>query len=307
MQRDVYEKLVRQANTPEAREKTIAYLTQHLDAYLLPGERVLLCFLDQSEGSLSDLMEQAIIRSGAEPVVWGPDHRWKTLLRLAFSNRVTAIIGPPLVVLGLTKICKHRQTPLYVRKVITASYPSLDWMIDGIQVGMDCEAGGCFSLDETGVVAGFACGQSLGVHLREDIYGVDITDSSGNPIPDGTQGEIVLYLKSDPSLRLSVGDTAVKAAQPCRCGSPSGRLLDMYPGRNLEPDLLDLGQMLQSWTSILDCRLAKGECGLEMEIVCFQGEKLPKLPTAAKLILRPWDPETDEPFPHDPVREFIGF
>ena len=62
-----------------------------------------------------------------------------------------------------------------------------------------------------------------------------------------------------------------------------------------------LGQQLQSWTSILDCRLNKGEYGLEIEIVTFPGEKLPKLPSAAKLVVRPWDSDTDEPFWYVPT------
>ena len=41
-----------------------------------------------------------------------------------------------------------------------------------------------------------------------------------------------------------------------------------------------------------------GIYGLELEIVKFPGEKLPKLPDCAKLILRSWNPELDEPF-HD--------
>ncbi len=88
---------------------------------------------------------------------------------------------------------------------------------------------------------------------------------------------------------------------PCRCGSSAARLLDFRNGSHTDPDLTELGQQLHSWTSVLDCRLAKGESGLEIEIVCFPGEKLPKLPTAAKLVIRPWDPAADEPFPYGPA------
>ena len=67
----------------------------------------------------------------------------------------------------------------------------------------------------------------------------------------------------------------------------------------LQDSALDaLAHHLMSWTSILDCHVKKGEFGLEIEIVCFQGEKLPKLPTAAKLIVRHWDPASDTPLLH---------
>jgi hypothetical protein len=72
----------------------------------------------------------------------------------------------------------------------------------------------------------------------------------------------------------------------------------MSYGFQVDTELAEIGQFLQSWTSILDCRLEKKESGLEIEIICFQGEKLPKLPTAAKLIVRQWDPASDTPLMH---------
>lgn len=301
MDRGMYWRIVEKSMESEAQERSIAYLSEHLGKFLKQGERVLICFLEHREGNLSWLMEQAALRCGAVPVIWGPDHRWKTLLQQAFYSRASAVIGPPLVILGLTKLKKHNATPLYIRKAITAGYPCLDWMIDGISRGLDCEAGGCFSLGESGAVAGFACGRSWGVHLREEEYGADIVDGQGTSLPAGELGEIVLYPKAHPELRYAMGENARLVTQRCRCGSASPRLLDMRPGKTEDPDLAELGQQLQSWTSILDCRLAKTEYGLEIEIVCFPGEKLPKLPTAAKLVIRPWNPKNDEPFWYVPT------
>ena len=77
--------------------------------------------------------------------------------------------------------------------------------------------------------------------------------------------------------------------------------MDMYPGKTKDDDLTELGQYLHSWTSVLDCRLKKGEYGLELELVVFPGEKLPKLPSAAKQVIRPWNPKHDEPFSYVPA------
>ncbi len=302
MEQSVYRQIEKYCLQPQAQERSIAYLEEHLRHFINKGERVLLCFLEYKEGGLCRLMEQAALRCGAVPVIWGPDRRWNTLLRQAFHSRATAIIGPPLIVLGLAKLCKYNNTPLSVRKVVTAVYPCLDWMIDGIVKGLDCEAGGCFTVGETGVVAGFACGHSWGIHLREDEYGADIVDASGNRLPDGELGKIVLYPKAHPELRADMGEYGRLVTEPCACGSPTPRLMDMRPGEPADPDLVELGQYLQSWTSILDCRLRKGESGLEIEIICFPGEKLPKLPSAAKLIVRPWNPKNDEPFYYIPAR-----
>ena len=60
--------------------------------------------------------------------------------------------------------------------------------------------------------------------------------------------------------------------------------------------LIKLARDLLTWSSVLDCRIRRGECGLALEMVVFPGEKLPKLPTVAKQIVRPWNPEEDTPF-----------
>lgn len=310
MQEAIRRKIVEYGLDAQAQERSIAYLAEHLGKFLRQKERVLICFTEHTQGNLSWLMEQAAIRCGAVPVIWGPDHRWKTLLQQAFYSRASAIIGPPLVILGLTKLKKYNNTPLFIRRVVTAGYPCPDWMIDGIVKGLDCEAGGCFTLSESGIVAGFACGHSWGIHLRQEEYGVDILGEDGEILPAGQSGEIVIYPRNAPELRYCMGEYARLETARCACGSDSPRLMDFGPGKTQDPDLAELGQYLQSWTSILDCRLAKGESGLEMEIVCFPGEKLPKLPTAAKLVLRAWNPKNDQPFPYSAVTnegEKLGF
>ena len=300
MEHLVFQEMVAQASEEIRREQSILYLAEHLRRFLKRNEKVLICFFDHEEGGIGWLMEQAVLRCGAVPVIWGPDHRWKTLLQQAFFSHANTIIGLPLIILGLSKLKKHNGIPLYIRHVVTAGYPCLDWMIDGIISGLDCKTWGSFGVSSTGVVAGFSCGRSRGVHLRQEEYGVDILGPDGECLPAGETGEMVLWSKAEPRLRLPLGETGRLEPAPCLCGCSAPRLMDMYPGRTKDADLADLGQYLQSWTSVLDCRLKRGEYGLELELVVFAGEKLPKLPTAAKQVIRPWDPKHDEPFRYEP-------
>ncbi|MGM9550096.1 MAG: hypothetical protein ACI3V5_09665 [Faecousia sp.] len=296
MGQSAYEEIVALAMEDESLEKSVGYLYGQLSRFLKKKERVLICFPDHHRGGIGWLMEQAVLRCSAEPVLWGPEKTWKRLLQQAFFSHAGAIIAPPLIVLGLTKLKKYSGIPLYIRNAVTAGYPCLDWMIDGITGGLDCSSWGSFGLSITGVVAGFSCGCSQGVHLRDSEYGVDIVDAGGVSLPAGQVGEIVLYPKQKPQLRYYTGDNGRMEASPCKCGCAVPRIMDMQPGRTTDADLAELGQKLQSWTSVLDCRLNKGECGLELELVVFPGEKLPKLPTAARQIIRPWDPKCDKPF-----------
>ena len=295
MDREMYRNLVELCNEPAFRERTIEYLAEHLGKFLRPREHVMLAFREHTEGNISWLMEQALLRIDAIPVIWGPDHRWNSLLRKTFESHAIAVIGSPLILLGLMKLKKQYNTPLPIRRVVSVGYPCLDWVVDGIVKGLDCELGGCFSLNESGVVAGFACGHSWGIHLRADYFDAEIMDEQGRPLPAGELGEVVLIPKWQPDVRVRLGDLGSMEVEKCRCGSSAKRLLDLQMGNNVDPDLYQLSQDLLKWTSILDCRLAKTESGLEIEVVCFPGEKLPKMPSAAKLLVRPFNPKTDEP------------
>ena len=306
MVREAYDILQEIAAQPQAQEDSCAYLVERLSRFVKKMETVLICLPQHGGGSLSHLMEQAVLQCGAVPVIWGTDPRWKTLLRLAFSSHASTIIGPPLIVLGLAKMCAFYSVPLYVRNVVTAGYPCEEWMIEGIQRGFDCTPRGCFGLGVSGVVAGFSCDKTRGVHLRDTEYRVQIVDEKGNTVPEGTMGEMVLSPVSAPQIRHFMGENARLSTKPCRCGCTSPLLTDICPGRTeADPDLLELGKTLQSWSSVLDCRLRKGSHGLEVEIVTLPGGQLPPLPSAAKQVIRVLDPETEAPFPYDPTMKIL--
>lgn len=291
-----YDELARLMRAPEELRRTEDYLAEKLALFLRPGERFLICFPFQNADSIGSLLERAAHRVGAVPLVWKDDLRWKALLKLAFDSRATAIAGTPLVILGLTKLARATRTPLNFRYVMTSGYPCLDWMIYGIRRGLDCGSWGCFGLGFGPVVAGFSCDKSLGVHLRDDFFQAEIVDENGLPVPEGEVGYIVLHPHKDPALAFRSGDRGRLEPGPCPCGCKSPRLMDLDLGEGADLPLLELAGTLLSWSSILDCRIRRGECGLELELVVFPGEKLPKLPTVARQVIRPWDPEKDRPF-----------
>jgi len=291
-----YNQLASMASQPEAMEKSVCYIESHITSFLKKRDRVLICFVN-TPGNFGSIIEQAVLRCGAIPVI-PKDLKWKTLLKEAFSNRCSVIVGTPLLVLGLSKLAKRMQTPLYARNVILAGYPSSEWMIEGIRKGLDCGIWGCYDPGAGIVVSGFSCDDSGAIHLRSEEYGVDIIDAHGKSVPIGELGEVVLFPINLPTLRFRTGDYARLNTEPCACGCISPRLHELDTARGVDPVLSDLGEQLHQWTSILDCRLAKSEFGLELEIVTFPGEKLPKLPSCARLVIRNWNPEEDVPFPH---------
>ena len=277
------------------REQTAQYLREHIAKFLKQGERMLICLPESGPDSLREMLADAVTQIGGIPVLWGPDLRWKTLLRQAFNRKIKAIAGPPLILLGLTKLARAMGTPLSVRNVLLTGYPASDWMIDGIVSGLDCKIWGCFGPGLDGIVSGFSCGKSKGVHLRDDILTFEILDGDGNPLPEGMFGNIALTPRNGRGERRVMREHARLDSTACTCGCTSPRLMDIGPGYKADSTLFTLGESLHKWTSILDCSVRKGPYGLEIELVTFPGEQLPKLPTCAKRVIRNWDPDLDEP------------
>ena len=279
--------------------RSVAYVSEKLGRFLKKGDRVLICFPAGETGGIGWVMTRGVERCGAVPVLWGPDYRWKGLLQQAFYSRAIAIIAPPRIILGLAKLKRHNGTPIYIRHAVTAGSVCPDWMIDGIAKGLDCQTWGSFGLEDSCVAAGFSCGKSQGVHIWEEEYGVEVLDPQGRVLPAGQTGEVVLYSKSDLRLRCALGLTGRLEMEPCPCGEKTPCLTDIHPGRTVDEELYRLENQLQQWTSVLDCRVQRSAYGLELELVVFAGEKLPVLPPAARLTIKPWDPKHHEPFSYE--------
>lgn len=292
----VYHKLTALASAPDIQEKAAEYLTEKLSVFLKKRDKVLILFPD-TPATVGRLMKEAVIRCGAIPQFLEEDHRWLTILKTAFVSRSDCIVGPPLTILGLAKVAKHRGTPLYARNILVAGYPIKQWMVDGIERGLDCKAWGCYDPGFSAMIAGFTC-RACCLHLRDDRYSASILDDSGNEVAQGQMGRVVLSPMGHPDLRFDTGDLARLETAPCKCGSSAPRLMDIDTNNGMDSSMSRLGESLHYWGSILDCKLANTGYGLELEVIVFPGEKLPKFPSCAKLLVRAWNPESDEPFPH---------
>lgn len=295
MRNPAFERILALSSTPVELESTVQYFSDCLKPIVGAGENVLICFPRVKATDLGAMAESAVIRCGGVPVFWENDLRWKELLRLAFVSKATTIIAPPLIILGLAKLAAFRGIPLYFYHAVMAGYPCLDWMMDGIEKGLDCKIWGGFGPGTEALLTGFSCDCGRGVHIRDDKYGVEIVDSQGQELRDGENGHIVIYHKDAPEARFETRAFGSVMSQRCPCGNSSPKLIGIDVGEYRASSLLKIAEDLLYWNSILDCRLKRSEFGLEMEIICFRGEKMPKLPTCAKLIVRDWDPESDIP------------
>jgi len=65
--------------------------------------------------------------------------------------------------------------------------------------------------------------------------------------------------------------------------------------RSMEIAVEKIRKELCRWTSVLDFKLDKTGAGLSLEMIVFPKERLPKLPSFARLVVREWDGDKDGP------------
>ena len=291
---DGYEKVLALETTPEAIEDTIQYLSRLMKPFLQTQEPVLICFPDDGPCSLGGIFKEAVIRCEASPVFWGPDYRWKELLRIAFETHANTMISHPQVVLGLMKLAQYTETPLYIYDMIVCGDPFPRWMIDGLKAGFDCNAWGCYAVHSGPVIGGFSCMQEAGIHIRSDVFVPQLFDDE--QAPQSKWKRMKFASAKEPDVVYDPHQLSVVYHQPCSCGCDEPRIMETKSVCQEDLFKVNLDELLLTWSSVLDYRLEIGESGSSLELVVFPGEPMPKLPNFAKLNVRPWDPSRDIPF-----------
>lgn len=296
-----YEKLLKLETTPEAIEATVQYLARLMKPFLQTLEPVLICYPDDGPASLGGIFKEAVIRCEATPVFWGSDYRWKELLRIAFDTHANTLVGHPQVVLGLMKLAKYTKTPLYIYDMIVSGDPFPHWMVDGLKAGLDCNIWGCYAVHSGPIVGGFSCMQAAGIHIREDVFVPQIVEADQVAVSKWKRVQFVS--SKDSSLAFDPELLAIVHYQPCSCGCDEPRVMDTKPVSQDALNKQSLDELLLTWSSILDYHVEYGESGMALELVVFPGEPMPKLPSVAKLNIRPWNPAEDTPFD---IADFLG-
>ena len=291
---DSYKKLLELETAPEAIEATVQYLARLMKPFLQTLEPVLICYPDDGPASLGGIFKEAVIRCEAAPVFWGPDYRWMELLRIAFDTHANTLIGHPQTVLGLMKLAMVTKTPLYIYDMIVGGDPFPRWMVDGLKSGFDCNVWGCYAVRSGPVVAGFSCMQEAGIHIREDVFVPQIVAEPNGEVSKWNR--FLFASAKNPDILYDPEQVMRIHYQPCSCGCDEPRVVETKSVRQDVLSKYNLDELLLTRSSILDYRVEYGESGVELELVVFPGEPLPKLPSCAKLVIRPWNPSEDIPF-----------
>lgn len=194
--------------TEDDQEHTIDYFAHGMRYMVYDGDRALILFPGENQGSLVRLLEEGLRRIGVS-IADGMD------------ESVTCIIGAPKDVLKLS-----REGNWSVRNALLSSAYVDDEAVKEIENNLSCEVFEHYGMTEMGLGCAVSCGEE-GYHIREnDIY-IEIVDPvTGENLPDGEWGEIVftsLNREAMPFIRYRTGDIS-RILPPCSCGSFLRRL-----------------------------------------------------------------------------------
>lgn len=177
---------------------------------------------------------EGIRQLGAAVVRVGPGlpaMQWETIERI----RPTVLVGVPSFVVKLLEYAQaHGIDPAKtsVKKVIcigeSLRTTSFELGVIGQKIKNMWDVALYSTYASTEMQTAFTeCGAGQGGHHHPELLIVEILDDAGQPVPEGTPGEVTittLGVEGMPLVRYRTGDLAAAHAAPCSCGRTTLRL-----------------------------------------------------------------------------------
>ena len=212
--------------TSEDQESILEFFGVGMSTLTEPGERVLILLPGQTPGSLGDLLREALRRLGRVPLPYGPVYDPGHALSTLECQDADCLVGTPTQVLGLARrwdpLCRAPRTVLLTADTVPHS------IVHELEDIWGCEVFNHYGATEMGLGAAVECEAHCGYHLREaDLYFEIVDPESGEPVPEGTYGEVVfstLTRKGMPLLRYRMGDRSRFLPGSCPCGTTLRRM-----------------------------------------------------------------------------------
>ena len=171
--------------------------------------RTLVAFPDTGEYSLGALIRRALSELGAESVLPKPGLSYHNIINIIKKEKTESFIGFPQHLLALQRITGG---------CFSAGLISGDYCINADYM---CPVFPHYGSRELGLAGAISCSVRDGMHVRPDVQ-VYIIDEEGNPVPDSTEGELVIStpeMEAMPLLNYRTGDYTKIIPGLCPCGS----------------------------------------------------------------------------------------
>jgi phenylacetate-CoA ligase len=178
------------------------------------------------------MMHYGAEKVGCLVIPAGPGNSERQLL-LMQDFRTTAVHITPGYALYFATFLESKginpRKDLALKRAFIGAEPYTEATRLKIEKGLGVEVYNCYGLSEmNGPGVAFECSEKNGMHLWEDNYLMEIINpKTGEPVPDGQPGELVLTTlmrEAMPLLRYRTRDITAIIPTPCACGRTHRRL-----------------------------------------------------------------------------------
>jgi len=210
-------------------ELTINFFQYGMSTLVEAGDRVLILLPGERPGSVGDLLAIALNRLGAETVPHGVVSNIPETLKIIAREKVTSLVGIPVQVLALARYAdKVAQKSFHLKSVLLSTDHVPQAIVRELGRLWGCQVFEHYGMTEMGLGGGTSCGAHAGYHLHEADFYFEIVDPlTGEPLPEGQEGEVVvttLTRQGMPLIRYRTGDISRFLSEPCGCGAILRRL-----------------------------------------------------------------------------------
>jgi phenylacetate-coenzyme A ligase PaaK-like adenylate-forming protein len=229
-------------------ELTRDHFRHGMRALVQPGSRVLVLMPGHAPGSVGALLEEALGRDNIETESYGFVDDCERVAERVLDFGADCLVGVPGQVVRLARsvpgggIGRGR-----VKSVLLSGDYVAPAMRKAIEASWGCRVFEHYGSTELGLGGAVQCEAFGGLHVREADLLFEVVDpSTGQPVPDGVEGELVattLTREGMPLIRYRTGDLVRMSAGACPCGSVL-HCLERVTGRREDPAILAVGHRL---------------------------------------------------------------
>lgn len=211
-------------------ELALDFFAHGVSTAAMPGEAMLIALPGEREDSVGALLARGIARAGVMPLPCGPFSDPAPALALLERHRPASVIGLPVPMLSLACCAEASGSAAFrdLRSIVLCSDHVSSSLVHALRGRTHAAIFEHYGMTEMGLGGGIDCEAHTGYHLRERDFLFEIVDpTSGEPVPDGFEGEIVfttLTRRGMPLIRCRTGDLSRFLPEPCPCGTSLRRL-----------------------------------------------------------------------------------
>ena len=209
--------------TEQDTEHTVGFFAAGISEMLEPGERCFIAFPFAGPFGLGDLIARAVERLGAIPIRAGFGQTWGELLELIKETGPETYIGFPVTLLSLVRLYGG---DFPVKRALVSGDACPAGVMEELENALGSRLYPHYGSRECGLGGAVTCQAFEGMHLRENHIIPEIIDESGNVLPDGAYGELVITTvgaDAMPLIRYRTGDYT-RLLPPCPCGGVTKRI-----------------------------------------------------------------------------------